>query len=78
MTNQELLQTLQRIHAVTASGIISLRDTIQNDEAYTDAAKAVKQEKIKQQIGTGQVLADHLPDYREFAPEDIKEDEAEE
>lgn len=78
MTNQELLAILESAHAVVASAIISLRETTQNDEAYTDAAKAVKQEKIKQQIGTGQVLTDELPDYRAFAPEDIIEDEAEE
>lgn len=68
MTNQELLQTLESIHAVTASGIISLRDTIQNDLAYTDAAKAAAEETIKRNIGHGQVMADALPDYRAFAP----------
>ena len=76
MTNQELLNTLESTHAVVAKGIIALREIIQNDAAFTEQAKAAAQEQIKQQIGTGQVLADALPDYREFAPVSEPEDVA--
>lgn len=69
MTPQELLTQLEAIHALTAQGILALRERISNEGKYTAEALAEMDSRLAQRIGEAQVLADALPDYRAYAPQ---------
>jgi len=58
---------LEAIHALTADGILALRERITHDASYTDAAKAALDARMAQGIGAAQLLADKLPDFRAYA-----------
>ena len=64
MTLQELLRELEAIHALTAEGILSLRERIANEGKYTIEALAEMDKRLAQRIGAAQLLADRVPDYR--------------
>lgn len=69
MTLEELLGQLEAIHALTAQGILALRERIANEGKYTAVALAELDARLAQHIGEAQVLADALPDYRAYAPQ---------
>jgi len=68
VTNAQLLAVLERIHALTADGILALRERVENEGKYTQDALAFLDARLAGRIGLGQVLADTLPDYRQYAP----------
>lgn len=70
MTLNELkafLATLETVHALTAEGIIALRERIANVDKFTSTAIEVMNAQLAQRIGAAQLLADKLPDFRAFA-----------
>ena len=64
MTLPELLTQLEAIHALTAEGILSLRERIANEGKYTAAALAEMDARLSRSVGEAQALADKVPDYR--------------
>ena len=72
MTPQELLTQLEAIHALTAEGILALRERIQNEGKYTIEALAELDKRLAERVGMAQKLADKLPDQRAFAPTEAK------
>ena len=64
---QELLTQLEAIHALTAEGILALRERIQNQDKYTVAALAEMDKRLAERVGQAQLLADKLPDHRTSA-----------
>lgn len=59
---------LEAIHALTADGILALRERITHDASYTNDAKVALDARMAQRIGAAQLLADKLPDSRSSAP----------
>lgn len=68
MTPQELLAQLETIHALTAQGILALRERIGNEGKYTAEALAELDKRLAARVGAAQKLADMLQDYRVFVP----------
>ena len=64
----QLLAQLEAIHALTADGILRLRERIENEGKYTVAAKAELDKRLAVRVGTAQKLADRVPDCRASAP----------